>query len=83
MNHTTKLLEVDIDTIEVADRLRQDIGDIEALAEDISSRGLMEPLVVREENGKMLLIAGERRLNALKKLNYSKIHIVVLYDIYI
>lgn len=81
MNHTTKLLEVDIDTIEVADRLRQDIGDIEALAEDISSRGLMEPLVVREENGKMLLIAGERRLNALKKLNYSKIPVVVLYDI--
>lgn len=43
------------------------------LAESIRSEGLIQPIVVREVDGRFQLIAGERRLRAFKMLKLSKI----------
>jgi ParB family chromosome partitioning protein len=46
---------------------------VEELAKSIQSEGLLQPIVVREKNGKFELIAGERRLQAFKHLKLAKI----------
>ncbi|MDQ8179966.1 ParB/RepB/Spo0J family partition protein [Pelagicoccus sp. SDUM812005] len=43
------------------------------LAESIRSEGLIQPIVVREVDGRYQLIAGERRLRAFKMLKLGKI----------
>ena len=42
---------------------------VKELAMSIQSEGLLQPIVVREKNGKFELIAGERRFHAFKHLN--------------
>ena len=46
---------------------------VEELAKSIQSEGLLQPIVVREKNGKFELIAGERRLHAFRHLKLKKI----------
>ncbi|MBL6829595.1 MAG: ParB/RepB/Spo0J family partition protein [Puniceicoccaceae bacterium] len=55
---------------------------IEELAKSIQSEGLLQPIVVREKNGKFELIAGERRLHAFKhlKLNHIPARIIEASD---
>lgn len=51
---------------------------IEELSQTIRTHGVIQPIVVRElENGKYELIAGERRLRAVKKLNLPTIPAIV------
>lgn len=47
---------------------RGSVGDVEELAKSIKSEGLLQPLLVRpaKQQGKFDLIAGERRLTAIK-----------------
>jgi DNA modification methylase len=54
-----------ISTVIVDDRIRKDMGDIDELANSIKAVGLIQPVIVTRENK---LIAGERRLRAMKKL---------------
>jgi ParB family chromosome partitioning protein len=46
---------------------------IEELAKSIQSEGLLQPIVVREKEGKFELIAGERRLHAFRLLKLKQI----------
>jgi ParB family chromosome partitioning protein len=46
---------------------------VEELAKSIQSEGLLQPIVVREKNGKFELIAGERRLHAFRHLKLNRI----------
>ena len=46
---------------------------VEELAKSIQSEGLLQPVVVREKNGKFELIAGERRLHAFRHLKLKLI----------
>lgn len=46
---------------------------VEELAKSIQSEGLLQPVVVREKDGKFELIAGERRLSAFKHLKQPRI----------
>lgn len=72
----TLLKFVDID---VADRSRQDYGDIEGLAESILKDGLIHPpTVVPNEEGTRpyKLVAGGRRMQALMMLNAEKVPVV-------
>lgn len=39
-----------IDSIIVTDRTRKDFGDIKSLAESINTVGLMQPIVITENN---------------------------------
>ncbi len=50
---------------------------IEELAASIRERGLVQPLVVRKVKGAYELIAGERRLRAVKSLGETKVKVVV------
>ena len=66
---------VDIGKIAVRDRIRKDFGDIEELAKDIKENGLINPPVVTPD---MELIAGERRLRAMKSLGYPQVEVRVM-----
>lgn len=68
MNRPTE--RIAIGAIRVTDRLREDFGDIDELAESISLYGLLHPLTIDQHNN---LIAGERRLRAMKKLGYEEV----------
>jgi ParB family transcriptional regulator, chromosome partitioning protein len=53
--------------------LRIDSGNISELATSINRHGLLHPIVVRPSGGKFELIAGSRRLAAVRLLGWRKI----------
>lgn len=63
--------------ITIGRRYRKELGDIQALADDIAEIGLLQPIVV---NTKGVLVAGRRRIEAFKKLGHKTIpaHVVDL-----
>lgn len=56
---------VPVSSIDVSDRLREDLGDIDGLAEDIRTNGLIQPIVITRD---LKLIAGGRRYTAMTKV---------------
>ena len=58
------------DIIIKKDRYRKDLGDIDSLAENISQVGLLQPVVITENNE---LIDGQRRILAYQKLGKTEI----------
>ena len=63
-------LSVPIASITVGQRIRQDFGDIDALAASIAELGLLHPVVIDRH---YKLLAGERRLRAAVKLGWTTI----------
>jgi len=70
-------LEIDISSIEVSPyqpRTNFDEENLKSLIESIREQGVIQPILVRKsKNDKYELIAGERRLRAVKTLGHSKI----------
>lgn len=66
---------IQIDRVKVSDRIRKDYGDLSELADDIKENGLINPPVVTPDYE---LIAGERRLRAMKLLGYEQIEVRVM-----
>lgn len=66
---------VDIEKIKVGDRIRKDMGNLKELSEDIAKNGLINPPVVTPTYE---LIAGERRLQAMKELGYKQVEVRVM-----
>lgn len=64
-----------VESVRVGKRYRQHMGDIDGLAQSIADHGLLHPIVVTPER---LLIAGERRLLAVKSLGWSDVPVTVL-----
>lgn len=64
-----------IDKVQVGQRHRQDLGDIPALAASIKCLGLLQSILVTPD---YRLIAGERRLAALKHLGRLEVPVVVV-----
>ncbi len=60
--------------ITTRDRIRKDLGDITSLAESIDKTTLLHPLVVDPD---FRLIAGERRLAALRRLGWDRAPVIV------
>ena len=58
-------------------RRRFNEEQITELADSIRERGLLQPLIVRLVDGKYELIAGERRLRAVRSLGMTEVKIVV------
>jgi ParB family transcriptional regulator, chromosome partitioning protein len=56
---------LNIAEVKVDNRIRKDMGNIDELADSIRTVGLIQPIVLTRNND---LIAGERRLRALRKL---------------
>jgi len=68
-----QFIEVEVSSIKVLpDRQRQDLGDINSLAESIERIGVINPLVITRE---MTLVAGERRLRACQQLKLTHVPI--------
>lgn len=61
---------ISIDSIIITDRTRKDFGNIDSLAESISTVGLMQPIVINENNE---LIDGQRRIKAYIQLGLKEI----------
>lgn len=70
-----------IDTINIGNRFRRDLGDLRSLVESISEIGLLHPIVVNSKS--KTLLAGQRRLQACKILGWLEVpvHYVNLDDI--
>lgn len=59
---------VQLQAIVVDSRIRTDLGDIDGLSNSIKQYGLIQPIVLGRVDGEIRLIAGGRRLTALKRL---------------
>jgi ParB/RepB/Spo0J family partition protein len=64
-----------IDTIEIGERHRTDMGDLDSLARSIEEIGLLHPVVITPE---LKLIAGHRRIAAYRKLGREEIPATVI-----
>lgn len=64
-----------------SDRNTFELGNIEALAEDIQSNGQIQPITVRAlDNGKYEVIAGERRWRACQHINRDVQAVIIEKD---
>ena len=68
-------MNIAIRDVIIGDRFRQDLGDIDSLAQSIADVGLLHPIVVTPGN---TLIAGRRRLEAYKRLGLVEIEATVV-----
>lgn len=60
---------VSIDEVVVSERMRKEMGDVDGLSRSIEENGLINPIILtRNGDNKIILVAGERRFQALKKL---------------
>lgn len=64
-----------IGSVEIGARHRRDLGDVDALARSIETVGLLHPIVVTPSN---VLIAGERRLEACKRLGWVEVPVTIV-----
>jgi hypothetical protein len=67
--------EYPISRIKIGNRCRRELGDIDELARSIAGVGLLHPIPVRPDG---LLIAGQRRLAACKKLGWHSVPVHVV-----
>lgn len=65
-----KVLSQPISSIVINERARKDLGDISSLAQSISSVGLIQPIVINENNE---LVDGQRRIRAYNQLGRTEI----------
>lgn len=66
---------VPVAAIAVGERDREEMGDINALAESIRAVGLLHPVVVTES---LTLVAGGRRLDAARSLGWTEVPVTVV-----
>lgn len=65
---------MNVNEVLVTNRMRSDLGDIDGLANSIREHGLIEPIVlVLSETEGCKLLAGERRLTALKRVGVTEL----------
>ena len=67
-----------IKDVKIGQRVRDEYGDMQALAESIQEHGLLHPIVVDSDYN---LIAGCRRLLACERIGKKEIEAKVLEDI--
>ncbi len=64
-----------VDSIQIGERFRKNLGDLAPLMASISDIGLLHPVVVNRDH---VLIAGERRLAACKALGMKRVPVRVI-----
>jgi ParB family transcriptional regulator, chromosome partitioning protein len=69
-------MQIRTDEIKVKKRIRKDLGDLTQLMESIKTHGLLNPIVVNERKE---LIAGERRLESIRRLSWPTIEVHVIH----
>jgi len=81
INSTELIIEIDVDDIVPnPDQPREhfDESKIRDLADSIKSVGLIEPIIVRKYGNGFSIVAGERRLRAVKSLGMKAIRSIVI-----
>lgn len=74
-----EMKEISISAIDVGERIRADCGDIDSLTQNIQAHGLLNPITVTNcGEDRFFLIAGYRRLQAMKALGAKTIAATVL-----
>ena len=79
--HATPFCEIPVSQIAPSPhqaRREFDAEGLRELADSIRSEGLLQPLVVRKNGDRYLLIAGERRLRAVRALGLRSVYACVL-----
>jgi len=71
-------MNININTIQVMERIRKETGDLKPLIDSIREHGLINPITVMENGDGYVLIAGYRRLQAVKALGNHEISATVL-----
>ncbi|HDQ14841.1 MAG TPA: chromosome partitioning protein ParB, partial [Sediminispirochaeta sp.] len=61
-------MQVPINEIVVKKRIRRDLGDLSRLMESIREHGQLNPVLI---NSRRELLAGQRRLEAIKRLGWK------------
>lgn len=69
---------MNISDIKIGKRVRKDIGDLDELCRSIEEVGLLQPVVVTADNE---LVAGQRRVEAFRKLGRESIPHVVAHNL--
>lgn len=69
-------MKIPIEQIDIGDRFREDMGDLQSLADSIKAQGLLQPVGVTAEH---VLVFGERRLRACRDvLGWTEIEVRVV-----
>ena len=68
-------MKINVNTIIIGDRIRKDMGDMERLVNSIRKYGLIEPIVINKDKK---LLAGARRLEAVKRLGWREVEVRVI-----
>jgi ParB/RepB/Spo0J family partition protein len=74
-SHTNEYLQsIAVDLIDTAPQMRTEFGEIAPFAQRIAVEGLQQPITVTlTEAGRYLLVTGERRLRAVKSLQWTQV----------
>lgn len=75
-----KLLQLTLDSIVTMDNVRKDITkeSISSLIASVKDKGVLQPLLVKQANGKYELIAGYRRFNAAKYAGLNEVPALII-----
>ncbi len=68
-------MRIPIDKIKIGERMRKDIGNLQSLQDSLSRVGLLHPIII-DTNDR--LIAGMRRLEAARRLDWDTIDVLQL-----
>lgn len=76
-------MKLPLDCIQITGPTRRDLLDIEGLALSMSTRNQQFPIVVTKggEDGKFILVDGERRLRAAERLEWAHIEAIYIDDV--
>lgn len=69
---------IPISDIVIQDRSRNTLRNIDSLARSIRERGLLHPVVVRRVAGHLVLVAGQRRIEAARSLGWTEVPVTVV-----
>lgn len=73
-----RVVEVRPTSIAVTNRHRTDLGELDSLMASIKEVGVLQPIVCRSVDGSLTLVAGERRLEACKRLGWKNVPVLVV-----
>ncbi|MFW6776105.1 ParB/RepB/Spo0J family partition protein [Nocardioides sp. CPCC 205120] len=64
------------------DNPREDVGEVAELADSMDSVGLLQPIVARrDDEGRLVVVAGHRRLAAAQHLGWASVAVVIRRDL--
>jgi len=72
-----EIQNIPINKIKVIDNHRANAENVSDLMSSIRSHGLLQPIGLRKDKNKYIILYGNRRFNAVKKLGYKKIEAVI------